>query len=73
MQFLTIFQKTSLIRMLKTFNKARIRKPKVFYEEIKAVFKEEMTLKMTISKIPRYLTNLSSFCQTFDKFREIEY
>ena len=38
MQFLSIFQWISWMRMLKTFNKARTRSPIVFYEEIMAVF-----------------------------------
>ena len=45
MQFLSFFWKTPRIRMLKTFNRARIHSPIVFYEKINAILYQKIDPK----------------------------
>ena len=59
--------------MLKKFTKTKTRCPVVVYEEINAVFWKEKDPKMTKkTKISRFLTFSSSFCQIFDRIRGLE-
>ena len=59
--------------MLKKFTKTRTRCPVVIYEEINAVFRKEKDPKMTKkTKISRFLTFLSNFCQIFDRICGLE-
>ena len=59
-----------LVNVVKTFNKARIHSPIVFYEEINAVLYQKIDPKNEKnSKIFRFSTILSNFCQCFDILR----
>ena len=61
-----------MIRLLKMINKARICRPLVFNEEIKAPIKEKRAQKGQKVQISRFLTFLCNFCRNFDRHRELE-
>ena len=64
------FWETLRIRMLKTFKRAPIYSPIVFYEEINAILYQKIDPKNDKNlKIFWFLTILSNFCQIFDILR----
>ena len=70
---LSVFRWISLIKMLKRFNKARVRCRVVVYEEIIAVFLERKGPKNDKTpKISQFLTFLCNFSQIFNKRRGLE-